>query len=87
LIVLETGTASRLTDTLSGGDWNLSGGSYYGDVDITDLGITGQDVIVSCRDTSTNMVVTPQDIDLSVADTVRVWMPVNTVTLLVTVVG
>jgi hypothetical protein len=83
--VLETGTASRLVATAN--SWTLSGSDYYHDIDITDLGLSDQDVIVSCRDTSTNMVATPGDIDLSIANTVRIWMPVNTVTLQVTVVG
>ena len=63
----------------------LDSGSYRGDVDISGLNITGQDVTVSC--TADDMVITPQDIDLSVADTVRIWMPANTVTLVVSVVG
>ncbi|MCK5608390.1 hypothetical protein KAR91_41290 [Candidatus Pacearchaeota archaeon] len=85
--VLETTTTARVTDTLTGADWVLDAGSYRGDVDITGLAITGQDVIVSCRDTADDMVIAPQDIELSVADTVRIWMPVNTVTLVVAVVG
>jgi hypothetical protein len=83
--VLETGTASRLVDTAN--SWTLSGSDYYYDVDITSLGLSDQDVIVSCRDVATNMVIQPGDIDLSVADTVRIWMPVNTITLQVTIVG
>jgi len=85
--VLESGTTAKITDTLSGVDWVLDSGSYRGDVDISGLNITGQDVTVSCRDTADDMVITPQDIDLSVADTVRIWMPANTVTLVVSVVG
>ena len=79
------GTASKITDTTT--SWTLSGGSYYYDVDITGLGISDQEVVVSCKDTSTNMVIIPQDIDLSQANKVRIWMPVNTVSLVVTVVG
>jgi len=85
--VLETGTASRLTDTLSGADWVLDGTSYVATVDISSLNITGQDVVVSCRDASDDDVIIPEKINLSVADTVRVRMPVNTITLVVTVVG
>ena len=88
--VLESGTTAKITETITApGDWTLDSTSseYYYDIDITDLDITGQDVIVSCRDTADDMVITPQDIDLSVADTVRIWMPANTVTLVVSVVG
>jgi hypothetical protein len=88
--VIETGTASRLTDTITApGDWTLSGSDYYYDVDITDLGLSDQDVIVSCRDTglTPTAVITPGDVDLSIANTVRIWMPVNTRSLVVTVVG
>lgn len=84
--VQEATGAAKVVDTLSGGDWNLSGGSYYGDVDISDLNISNQEVVVSCKDSS-NLVISPEDVDLSVADTVRIWMPVNTETLVVTVVG
>lgn len=84
----ETTTTARLTDTITApGDWTLSGSDYYYDVDITDLGLSDEDVIVSCRDHADDMVITPQDIELSIADTVRIWMPVNTVTMTVTVVG
>jgi len=72
---------------LSGGDWILDTGTYKGLVDISSLGLPDQDVVVSCRDTSTNMVITPQDVDLGTSDMVIIWMPVNTVSLSVTVVG
>ena len=83
--VLETTTAAKLEDTLSGGDWISSGGSYYGLVDITDLNIPGENVIVSCCESGS--VIIPESIDIPVLNTVRIWMPVNTLTVTVTVVG
>jgi len=68
------------------GDWTLSGSDYYHDIDVSGLSLDSQDVVVSCRDTSTNFVITPGDIDLSTSDVVRIWMPVNTVSLSVTII-
>jgi hypothetical protein len=85
--VQETTTAVRITDLLSGVDWVLDTGTYRGDVDISGLGLSDQDVIVSCKDRATDLVISPQDVDLSVADTVRIWMPVNTIEVAVTVIG
>jgi hypothetical protein len=83
--VLKASTAARLVDTAN--SWTLSGSDYYHDIDISSLGLSSQDVIVSCRDTSTDLVIQPGDIDLSIANTVRIWMPDNTITLEVTIVG
>lgn len=67
------------------GDWTLSGSDYYHDIDVSGLNMSG-DAIVSCKDTSTDLVITPGDIDFSISNTIRIWMPVNTVSLSVTIV-
>ncbi len=73
-------------DQLSGVDWNLSGVLYYGDVDITDLNNV-QSVAVTCFNNATSRQVIPNYTELTSATNLRVWMPVNTVTLNVVAAG
>jgi len=71
---------------LAGASWTLSGGSYYQDVDISAIGHLN--VVVSVRDEADDFMIQPQDIDLSVANTVTIWMPAAHASILnVTVVG
>ena len=71
---------------LAGASWTLSAGSYYQDVDISAIGHLN--VVVSVRDEADNFMIQPQDVDLSVADTVRIWMPTQHASVLnITVVG
>jgi hypothetical protein len=88
--VIDLGTARRLTATLSSGAWS-GGGPYYQDIDISGMGLTDRDVVVSLRDVVDHFVIIPEDVDLTGdggADTIRIWMPTQHATnLVVTVVG
>lgn len=78
---------SRITDTItSPGDWTLGGDAtseYYYDVDITAIGNVYP--VVVCYDTSTFMEVEPSDVDRSQSNILRIWMPVNSIGLAVTI--
>jgi hypothetical protein len=65
--------------------WNLSGGSYYADIDITSIGT--KNAVVSLRNTADDTHVVPEEIEFTSATNLRIWMPVNTLTLVATVVG
>jgi hypothetical protein len=73
------------TTLLSGVSWTLSGGLYYQDVDITD--IDERNAIVTVWDATTGFMIQPQEIEFISTTTARVWMPVNTETLNVFIVG
>ena len=78
--------AQIVTHTITApADWTLSGGNYYSDVDISLIGT--RNAIVGVRDTADNMVISPLDLEFTSTSNLRVWMPVNTQTLAVTVVG
>ena len=78
---------ARITDTITApGDWTLGGDAtseYYYDVDITAIGNVYP--VVVCYDTSTFMEVEPSDIDRTQSNVLRVWMPVNSISLAVTI--
>ena len=63
--------------------WSLSGGNYYQDIDISTLSpVSVTDVFaVNCWDNSTGELIYPMLVERINADTIRVWMPINTVNL------
>jgi hypothetical protein len=71
-------------DTLSGADWISSSSLYYGDVDISL--IHSNDIVVECYN-SANKKISPYDVESVGLDTVRIWMPTNSVTVYVKVAG
>lgn len=75
--------AQSVSATLS--IWTLSGGRYYADVNISTIGT--MDAVVTVRDTADNFVISPGDLEFTSTSNLRVWMPDNTHTLRVTVVG
>ena len=87
----ETNTAPRVARTIDDVDvsWVPSGGSQYGQIDITDLGLTTnpRHVTVTCWDVATIMVISPQDIEANSDTTIRVWMPDTSVEVRVAIVG
>jgi len=85
--LLETSTVARVATTIT--SWTASGGSYYADIDISDLGLTSYQkaVVVTCWDNSTDKVISPQDIEATSNTNIRIWMPVNTVNVRVAIVG
>jgi hypothetical protein len=74
-----------ITSEIDTSDWTLSGSRYYHDID-TSI-INNQDVIVGARCNVLNTRIEVGDIEYIDADTVRIWMPDNTQSLTVVVVG
>jgi hypothetical protein len=81
--VVETNTAISVSTTLSA--WTLDGGSYRADVDISEISLQYNTIIVV--DDADDMKIEPQDIEFVSTSITRIWMPDNTHTLHVTVVG
>ncbi len=81
---IPTSDVEVVTDTLSSGSW-LGAGPYYQDVDVTTL--TGQSSVVMVRDTSTNEQIMPAEIHYDTANSLRIWMPVNTQELDIVAIG
>jgi len=81
--VVETNTAISISSTLSA--WTLDGGSYRADVDISEIGL--QYNVVTVVDGADDMKIEPEDIEFVSSSITRIWMPDNTHTLHVTVVG
>jgi len=79
---IQANYAKTYSDTLAGGDWILSGAIYYGTI-THNLNTT--DILVNCWNTATQMKVVPKDIERINVNTIRVWMPVNTVSMRVVV--
>jgi hypothetical protein len=80
------GNALTVNQTITApGDWTLDGGSYRADVDITTLNT--MNCVVSVRRDSDDRIISPSDIEFTSATNVRIWMPVDTVTVHVTVVA
>jgi len=71
----------RATITSPGG-WTLSGSLYYSDIDVSSL--NNPQAVVKCY--RSNYEIDPYDVQI-VGSSVRIWMPVNTVTLNVVIVG
>ena len=67
------------------GDWSSSGLLYYANVDISN--IAAPYVNVECWNNSTDKVFTPIDIESISSDQIRIWMPINTMTVTVVVTG
>ncbi|MHA1817188.1 MAG: hypothetical protein ACTSX1_14395 [Candidatus Heimdallarchaeaceae archaeon] len=85
-ITVSSSNVGKVTDTLSaGGSWISSGPSYYQDVNVASL--TGQNSVVELRDASNGEVVIPENVQFDTASNLRIWMPVNTETLNISVFG
>lgn len=83
---IASSTIEKVTDTLaSGGAWISSGSLYYQEVDVSS--IDGLASAVMLRDTSTNETIMPAEIEFDSTSILRIWMPVNTVTLDVVAIG
>ena len=71
----------------SGASWNPSGGSYYQDVDVSEIGLNTSTSILGLRDFDTDFEVIPGDIEIISSTVFRIWMPTDTLSLAVTVSG
>jgi len=78
-----SGPTDKITTTIS--SWTALGIYYYADVDITNL--TGKMNVSSTFYDDSDDVVLPYRVETLDSDTLRVWMPVNTVDLRVIVTG
>ncbi|MCF8019862.1 MAG: hypothetical protein K9L62_10725 [Vallitaleaceae bacterium] len=79
-------TIGKVTDTLSAGAaWLSSGSLYYQTIDVSSL--IGRSSAVMVRDTSTNKMIMPAEIDFDSTSTLKIWMPTNTLELEVVVIG
>jgi len=76
-------SVSRKTITATG-DWTSSGGMYYNDF-AHSLGKTS--VVVQLKDNATGYHFEPDRIDETDTNTVRIWMDVNTITVLAIALG
>jgi hypothetical protein len=83
-----TGTTNKVTENITAThDWFPSGGFYYHDINISGLGIADRFASITCKDNSTHEIVVPWRAGLTTATNCRIWMPVNTVSLGVTIIG
>jgi len=69
----------------AGGSWISSGGLYYQDVDISD--IDEKNALVTVWDDNTGFMIEPENIEFVSTSVARIWMPVNTETLNVFMIG
>lgn len=69
--------------------WNVSGSDYYEDVDISVLSpaLISDAFAVQCWDNTTGELIDAMLVDRTALNTIRIWMPVNTITLDVIVTG
>jgi len=81
-----SGSLAKVTDTLSGGDWNASGPDYYADVDVSAIN-SSEGAVVICWDDSNDEQVHPAEIQYDSTNVLKIWMPVNTETLNIVAVG
>ena len=79
-------TIECVRDTIyAGASWNLFGGFYWQNIDISTIGT--KSVVVEARDLADDMKIKPSYIELINANTLRIWMPDNTHTLHITAMG
>lgn len=78
--------ANIYREVLSGADWISSAPNYYGQITHPAY-ITGQYNIVQCYDTGTTMKIIPLNIEAVNATTLRIWMPTNTISVQVVIIG
>jgi len=69
----------------SGGAWISSGSSYYQEIDISDFDEKG--VVFTIWDSTSGMVIYPENIEFVSNNIVRIWMPFNTIALEVLIIG
>jgi len=84
------GGSSNITFTTTLGDgasWNPSGGKFYQDIDVAELGLSTEELVIGVRDFDTNLKVTPDLIALISETVIRIWMPTSVVSLAVTING
>jgi hypothetical protein len=75
--------AMKVTATLN--SWTLSSGDYYADINISP--INSNFASVTLQNSADGTIIIPDEIDFTSSVNIRVWMPINTLTLRATVIG
>ena len=79
---------SEYTVTLaSGGSWLGVPGAYYQDVDISASEMNAEQCVIGTRDASNGRVIVVNEIDVTSSTLIRIYMVVNTVSVIVSVSG
>lgn len=83
---ISTAQLGKKTDFLdAGASWLSSGSLYYQELEVASL--AGSISNVMLRDTSTNEVIMPSEIEFDSTSILRIWMPVNTQQLEAVAIG
>jgi len=86
--VVGDGTTNKVTYNITAtGDWSLVSGVYRNDTDISALGIGDRFASITCKNNATHEVIIPYRALLTTASNCRIEMPVNTVSVGVTVIA
>lgn len=86
--VVGFGTTNKVTYNINApGDWSLVGGIYRNDSSIAALGIGDRFASVTVKDNATHELIIPYRALLTTASNCRIEMPVNTVSVGVTVIA
>lgn len=80
-----SGSLAKVTDSISGLDWNLSGGQYYADVDVSSINLSKGAAVIAYN--SSNEQIWPADIQYDSTSVMKIWMPSNADTVNVVAVG
>lgn len=82
------GTTNKVTYNITAtGDWSLVAGVYRNDTSISTLGIGDRFASITCKDNATHEIIIPYRALLTTASNCRIEMPVNTVSIGVTVIS
>jgi len=83
-----TGSTNKYTYSITApGDWNLVSGVYRNDQSIAILGLSDRYASITCKDNSTQHLIAPYAVALTSPTNCRIQMPVNTVSVDVTVIS
>ena len=80
-------TNKQAYDITAPGDWSLVGGIYRNDTSVLGLGLGDRTASITCKDNATHNIIIPYKAVLTTASNCRIEMPVNTVSVGVTVIG
>lgn len=87
-LTVGAGSTNKVTYNItSPGGWSLVGSIYRNDTSIAGLGIGDRFACITCKDNSTHEVIVPYKVQLTSATNCRIEMPVNTVSIGVTVIS
>jgi hypothetical protein len=83
-----TGSTNKYTYSITApGGWSLVSGVYRNDESIAVLGLPNRYASITCKDNSTQHLIAPYAVALTSITNCRIQMPVNTVSVDVTIIG